>query len=115
MVLKITPTQRTKINMLIYKIRSKFYYANLIEPKRRYLAQNCYFDVKVEPLWRNDEICPNGKKRLGYCTANKFAEISVPKSCFSLCPAGSVLRYNKQRLWQSKVRHKGVACQGKIP
>ena len=32
------------------------------EPKRRYMAQNCYFDVKVEPLWLNDEICPNGKE-----------------------------------------------------
>lgn len=34
----------------------------LAEPKRRFLAQNCYFPVKVEPLWLNDEICPNGKR-----------------------------------------------------
>ena len=34
----------------------------LAEPKRRYLAQNCYFDVKVEPVWLNDEACPNGKR-----------------------------------------------------
>ena len=32
------------------------------EPKRRYLAQNFYFDVKVEPVWLNDEACPNGKR-----------------------------------------------------
>ena len=32
------------------------------EPKHRYLAQNCYFDVKVEPVWLNDEACPNGKR-----------------------------------------------------
>ena len=34
----------------------------LAEPKRRYLAQNFYFDVKVEPVWLNDEACPNGKR-----------------------------------------------------
>ena len=33
-----------------------------VEPKRRYLAQNCYFDIKFEPSWLNDEICPSGKK-----------------------------------------------------
>ena len=35
------------------------------EPKRRYLAQNCYFDAKVEPLWLNNEIYPN-RKRSGF-------------------------------------------------
>ena len=34
----------------------------LAEPKRRYLAQNFYFDVKIEPVWLNDEACPNGKR-----------------------------------------------------
>ena len=34
----------------------------LAEPKRRYLAQNFYFDVKVEPVWLNDEAFPNGKR-----------------------------------------------------
>lgn len=34
----------------------------LAEPKRRYLAQNCYFDVKLEPFWLNNEACPNGKR-----------------------------------------------------
>lgn len=32
------------------------------EPKHRYLAQNCYFDVKVEPVWLNDEACPDGER-----------------------------------------------------
>ena len=33
-----------------------------VEPKRQYLAQNCYFDVKAEPFWLNGETYPNGKR-----------------------------------------------------
>ena len=69
------------------------------EPKRRYLAQSCYFDVKVEPFWLNDEIYPNGKRSgFQYYEAEKCAEITVLENCFSLCPAERVLRYNKQGL-----------------
>lgn len=31
------------------------------EPKHRYLAQNCYFDVKVEPVWLKGRYAPKGK------------------------------------------------------
>ena len=35
-----------------------------VEPKAEFMAQNFYFDVKVEPLWLNDEACPNGKRSI---------------------------------------------------
>ena len=67
------------------------------EPKRRYLAQNFYFDVKVEPFWLNDEIYPNGKRSgFQYYEAEKFAEITVFESRLFICSAGRVLWYNKQ-------------------
>ena len=31
------------------------------EPKHRYLAQNGYFDVKVEPVWLKGRYAPKGK------------------------------------------------------
>ena len=69
------------------------------EPKRRYLAQNCCFEVKVEPLWLNDEACPNGKRSgFRYRVAEKCAEITAFESRLLLCPAGYVSLYNKQGL-----------------
>ena len=69
--------------MLIYKIRSKFYYANSIEPKHRCLAQHRGVAEKSEPLWLKDEIWPNGKESgFEYCTANRFAEITVLRTAF---------------------------------
>ena len=79
------------------------------EPKHRYLAQNCYSDVKVEPFWLNDETCPDGKRNdFRYCAAKKFIEITVLENCFSLCPAGRVLRYNKQGLCVPKSQSKAA-------
>ena len=67
------------------------------EPKHRYLAQNSYFDIKIEPLWLNDEICPNGKwSGFWYRVAEKFAEITVFEIRLLLCPVGYVSLYNKQ-------------------
>ena len=83
------------------------------EPKRRYLAQNFYFDVKVEPVWLNDEICPNGKRSgFRYRVAKKFVEITVLENCFSLCPTGRVLRYNKQGLCVPKSQSKSAPRGG---
>jgi hypothetical protein len=68
------------------------------EPKRRYLAQSCYFDINFEPLWRKDKMHPKWQESsFRYRTAEKFAEITVSDNRFLLCPAGCVLRYNK---WQ---------------
>ena len=79
------------------------------EPKRRYLAQSCYFDVKVEPFWLNDEIYPNGKRSgFQYYKAEKFAEITVLENCFYLCPVGRVLLYNKQGLCVPKSQSKAA-------
>ena len=65
------------------------------EAKRRYLAQNCYFDVKVEPLWLNDEIChKEGKSEFRYYTANRFAESKISDNRFSSYPARRVSLYN---------------------
>ena len=87
-----------------------------VEPKRRYLAQSCYFDIKFEPSWLTVKICTNGKRSsFRYRAAEEFAEISVFESHLFLCPAGRVLRYNKQRLWQSKVRHRVSLVRGESP
>ncbi|MGN0441841.1 MAG: plasmid mobilization protein, partial [Acutalibacteraceae bacterium] len=81
----------------------------LAEPKRRYLAQSCYFDVKVEPSWLTAKIYTNGKRSgFRYCTAEKFAEITVLGSRLFLCPAGSVLQYNKQGLCVPKSQSKAA-------
>ena len=83
------------------------------EPKHRYLAQNCYSDVKVEPFWLNDETCPDGKRNdFRYCAAKKFIEITVLENCFSLCPAGYVSLYNKQGLCVPKSQSKSAPRGG---
>ena len=51
----------TDKNHIHLQISQQILLGKFAEPKRRYLAQNCCFEVKVEPLWLNDEICPNGK------------------------------------------------------
>ena len=55
------------------------------------------------------------KKRFRYRAAEKFAEITVFESHLFLCPAGYVSLYNKQRLWQSKVRHRVSLVRGESP
>ena len=52
----------TDKNHIHLQISQQILLGKFAEPKRRYLAQNCYFDVKVEPFWLNNEACPNGKR-----------------------------------------------------
>lgn len=79
------------------------------EPKRRYLAQSCYFDINFEPLWRKDKMHPKWQESsFRYRTAEKFAEITVSDNRFLLCPAGCVLRYNKQGLCVPKSQSKAA-------
>ena len=55
-------TEATDENQIHLQISQQIFLGKFVEPKRRYLAQNCYFDVKVEPFWLNNEACPNGKR-----------------------------------------------------
>ena len=55
----------TDKNHIHLQISQQILLGKFAEPKRRYLAQNCYFDAKVEPLWLNNEIYPN-RKRSGF-------------------------------------------------
>lgn len=69
------------------------------EPKRRYVAQIAVFAAKSEPLWLRNKMYPQGQESgLRHRAAQRYAEISVSDSRFSLCPAGCVSRYNKQGL-----------------
>ena len=69
------------------------------EPKRRYVAQIAVFSVEAEPIWRRNKMYPQGQESgLRHRAAQRYAEISVSDSRFSLCPARCVLRYNKQGL-----------------
>ena len=109
----------TDKNHIHLQISQQILLGKFAEPKRRYLAQNCYFDAKVEPLWLNNEIYPNGKRSgFQYYEAEKCAEITVLENCFSLCPAGCVSRYNKQGLCvpqKSQSQPKSAASLGAQP
>ena len=99
----------TDKNHIHLQISQQILLGKFAEPKRRYLAQNCYFDAKVEPLWLNNEIYPN-RKRSGfrYRVAEKCAEITAFESRLLLCPVGFVLRYNKQGLCVPKSQSKAA-------
>ena len=67
------------------------------EPKRRYVAQIAVFTEEAEPFWLRNKMYPQGQESgLRHRAAQRYAEISVSDSRFSLCPAGCVLRYSKQ-------------------
>lgn len=69
------------------------------EPKRRDVAQITVFTAKSEPFWLRNKMYPQGQESgLRHRAAQRFAEISVSDSRFSLCPAGYVSRYSKQGL-----------------
>ena len=69
------------------------------EPKRRDVAQIAVFEAKPVPLWLKDKMRPKGQESgLRHRAAQKYAEILVSDSRFSLCPAGCVSRYSKQGL-----------------
>ena len=55
-------TEATDENQIHLQISQQILLGKFAEPKRRYLAQNCCFEVKVEPFWLNNEACPNGKR-----------------------------------------------------
>lgn len=66
------------------------------EPKRRYVAQIAVFAAESEPIWLKDKIHPKGQESdFQYRAAQRYAEILVSDSRFSLCPAGCVSRYSK--------------------
>lgn len=69
------------------------------EPKRRDVAQIAAFEAEPVPLWLKDKMYTQGQESgFRYRAAQKYAEILVSDSRFSLCPAGYVLRYSKQGL-----------------
>ena len=69
------------------------------EPKRRYVAQIAVFAAESEPIWLKDKIHPKGQESdFQYRAAQRYAEILVSDSRFSICPAGCVSRYSKQGL-----------------
>ena len=69
------------------------------EPKRRYVAQIAVFTEEAEPFWLRNKMYPQGQESgLRHRAAQRYAEISVSDSRFSLCPAGCVSRYSKQGL-----------------
>ena len=53
-----------------------------------------YYGIEMMPSDRYTQI--EQKSGFRYWAAQKYAEISVSDSRFSLCPAGCVLRYSKQ-------------------
>lgn len=101
------------------------------EPKRRDVAQIAVFTEEAEPFWLRNKMYPQGQESgLRHRAAQKYAEISVSDSRFSLCPAGCVLRYSKQGLCvpqksqsqpksadslgaQPPIPRKGEMCMGK--
>ena len=71
----------------------------LAEPKRRDVAQIAVFEAEPVPLWLKDKMRPKGQESgFRFWAAQRYAEISVSGSRFSLCPAGCVSRYSKQGL-----------------
>ena len=69
------------------------------EPKCRDVAQIAVFSAEAEPFWLRNKMYPQGQESgLRHRAAQRFAEISVSDSRFSLCPAGGVLWYSKQGL-----------------
>ena len=53
------------------------------EPKHRYLAQNCYFDVKVEPVWLKGRYAPKGKGAVfGIVQRRNSLNFRYPKVAF---------------------------------
>ena len=69
------------------------------EPKRRYVAQIAIFAAETEPFWLRNKMYPQGQgSGFRHRAEQKYAEIPVSDSRFSLCPAGCVSRYSKQGL-----------------
>ena len=69
------------------------------EPKLRYVAQIAAFEAEPVPLWLRNKMYTQGQESgFRHRAAQKYAEISVSGSRFSLCPAGCVLWYSKQGL-----------------
>lgn len=66
------------------------------EPKRRDVAQIAVFEAEPVPLWLKDKIHPKWQESgFRYWAAQKYAEIPVSDTRFSLCPTGCVLWYSK--------------------
>ena len=77
------------------------------EPKRRYVAQIAVFEAEPVPLWLRNKMYPKGQESdFQYRAAQRYAEIPVSDSHFSLCPAGCVSRYSKQGLCVPKSQSK---------
>lgn len=69
------------------------------EPKHRDVAQIAAFTEETEPFWRRNKMYPQGQESgLRHRAEQKYAEIPVSDSRFSLYPAGCVSRYSKQGL-----------------
>ena len=101
------------------------------EPKLRYVAQIAAFEAEPVPLWLRNKMYTQGQESgFRHRAAQKYAEISVSGSRFSLCPAGCVSRYSKQGLCvpqkspsqpesadslgaQPPIPRKGEMCMGK--
>ena len=59
------------------------------EPKCRDVAQIAVFSAEAEPFWLRNKMYPQGQESgLRHRAAQRYAEISVSGSRFSLCPAG---------------------------
>ena len=66
------------------------------EPKRRDVAQIAVFEAEPVPFWLKDKIHSKWQESgFRYWAAQKYAEIPVSDTRFSLCPAGCVLWYSK--------------------
>ena len=66
------------------------------EPKCRDVAQIAVFSAEAEPFWLRNKMYPQGQESsLRHRAAQRYAEISVSDSRFSLCYARCVLRYNE--------------------
>ena len=89
------------------------------EPKRRYVAQIAVFTEEAEPFWLRNKMYPRGQESgLRHRAAQKYAEIPVSDSRFSLCPARCVLWYSKQGLCvpqKSQSQPKSAASLGAQP
>lgn len=79
------------------------------EPKCRDVAQIAVFTAEAEPFWLRNKMYPQGQESgLRHRAAQRYAEISVSGSRFSLCPAGCVSRYSKQGLCVPKSQSKST-------
>ena len=89
------------------------------EPKCRDVAQIAVFSAEAEPFWLRNKMYPQGQESgLRHRAAQRYAEISVSISRFSLCPAGCVSRYSKQGLCvpqKSQSQPKSAASLGAQP